>query len=335
MGCKFSRMRFLFYLSDNFAHSFLHVSIYKSGIEEKPHPFKSEAIMYELVMSIATEAMATAGVGSEQCTKGDFAAACRSFKKASGILQCLATEQLPTWHSRNNEEVSLPAEACLGVCEAFAVLFLAIAQQMAVAVLLMKEGTPNWALLAKLSLGISEQMKEFVSDMRSKAAVVKSKIDPNFFVLMTFQIQLQKALSMYFMSRDAWDSHDYGLAIAMLVDSISKVKTRDGPTSSGLPEIKSGSPLKAISKDLSFMKSHMNMLLKAWEKDNSSVYFEKVPLSIPEDKLLDQGTQMMKPDEYHLEDVDPIPLILSENDAVKSQEAEDAELARRLQEQLG
>ena len=291
--------------------------------------------MYELVMVVATHAIATAGNGSEKCTKGDFAAACRSFKKAAGILQCLSNEQLPTWHSRITEEKLLPGEATLGVCEAFTILFLATAQQMAIAVLLMKDGTPNWSLLAKLSLGISEQMDEFVSVMRSKAADVKSKIDPNFFILMAFQIQLQKSLCMYFMAKDAWDSHDYGLAIAMLVDAISKAKTRDGPTSSGLPEIKPGSPLKAISKDLKEMKTHMTLLLRAWEKDNSSVYFEKVPLSIPEDKLLDQGTKMMKPDEYHLEDVDPIPLILSEDDAVKSQEAEDAELARRLQEQLG
>ena len=42
---------------------------WSSGIEAKSRFFKSEALMYELVMSIATEAVATAGVGSDQCTR--------------------------------------------------------------------------------------------------------------------------------------------------------------------------------------------------------------------------------------------------------------------------
>ena len=51
--------------------------------------------MYELIMTIATEAMGTAGMACDSCTEGKFADACRDFKKAAGIMEFLEEEQLP------------------------------------------------------------------------------------------------------------------------------------------------------------------------------------------------------------------------------------------------
>jgi len=313
---------------------------WSTGIEEKERSFKSEAIMYELVMTIATEAMAAAGTGTDECAAGEFKGACRNFKKAAGIFDYLAKTQLPQWLSKGGkiDDDALPAEAKIPVCEAMKVLMLGISQQMAVATVLMKEGTPNWSLLAKLSLGISEQFKEFVTIMRSKASSTKDRIDLEFFTLMTFQIEMQRSLSLYFHSRHYFEKElKYGLAIAMLHKAVSMTKTRETPTGRGLPEIRSKSPLKSLEKDLNDVKKHMNTLLASWEKDNSGVYFEKVPLKLPAEMTLSEGTQMMKPEPYELKVVDPVALILPDAgsggepiDMVDS----DAELARQLQEQL-
>mmetsp|Transcript_23603 Transcript_23603/g.26916 ORF Transcript_23603/g.26916 Transcript_23603/m.26916 type:complete len:433 (+) Transcript_23603:63-1361(+) len=310
---------------------------WSSGIEAKPRFFKSEALMYELVMAIATETMATAGHGTDECTKGDFKSACVEFKKVAGMMDFLATEQLPQWLSKKDvADDSLPAEAKIGTCEAFKELYLGIAQQMAVATVLNKKDKPTWSMLAKLGLGISEQMSKFVSILRSKEALVKSKIDPNFFVLMTFQIELQKSLSMYYHARHYWEVRDFGIAIALLSKSIKGLQFRETPTGRGLPPITKGSPLRAVEKDLAEVKKHMDSVLFEWEKDNSKIYFETVPKTIPVEKKLDQGTLLMKPQEYKLEDVELLPLILPEDDAerLKNSKIEsDAELAKKLQEQ--
>ena len=54
--------------------------------------------MYELVMTIATEAMAAAGTGTDECAAGEFKGACRNFKKAAGIFDYLAKTQLPQFY---------------------------------------------------------------------------------------------------------------------------------------------------------------------------------------------------------------------------------------------
>jgi hypothetical protein len=292
---------------------------WSTGIEEKERFFKSEAIMYELVMTVATQAVAIAGVGTDECIAGQFASASRNFKKSSGIFEFLATTLLPQWISKGGKVVdeALPAEAKIGVCEAFKVLMLGIAQQMAVATVLMKDGTPNWSLLAKLSLGISEQFQEFVTIMRNKAATTKSRMDPEFFTLMTFQIEVQKSFSLYFHARHYWEKElEYGLAIAMLNHAISLMRNRDSAIGKGLPEIKAKSPLKAVEKDLNDVRRHMQAVLSAWEKDNSIIYFDKVPLKLPAEKTLAQGVHMMKPDPFELEMVEPVALILPGEDAI-------------------
>lgn len=301
--------------------------------------FKSEALMYELVMVIVTEAIATAGAGTDECTSGDFAAACKEFRKAAGIMDYLATVQLPQWLSKEGvADEALPGEIKIGTCEAFKSLYLGIAQQMAVATVLnKKDKSPTWSLVAKLGLGIAELFEEFVVLLRSKEAVVKSRIDPDFFTLITFQIQLQKSLSSYYHARHYWEvERDFGSAIAIMSRAIDMLRTRDTPTGRGLPPITKGSPLCAIEKDLNEVKMHMNSLLGSWEKDNSKIYFEKVPQKIPVEKVLKQGTIIVKIEEYSLEDVEPIPLILPESKAKELKESEiesDAELARKLQEQ--
>eukprot|EP00555_Chaetoceros_dichaeta_P003086 CAMPEP_0198249312 /NCGR_PEP_ID=MMETSP1447-20131203/878_1 /TAXON_ID=420782 /ORGANISM="Chaetoceros dichaeta, Strain CCMP1751" /LENGTH=428 /DNA_ID=CAMNT_0043933919 /DNA_START=37 /DNA_END=1323 /DNA_ORIENTATION=+ len=311
---------------------------WESGIEKAPRSFKSEAIMYELIMAIATDGLGTAGIACDESINGDFASASRNFKKAAGIMDFLATDQLPQWISKADlDENTLPSEITLGTTEALKILFLANAQQMAVATTLVKPGVPKYSLLAKLSLGIKEQLEMFVQTMRSRAATQKSRMDPDFFTLMTFQIELNNSLCDYFLARNHWDSGQYGLAISFLCSSKAMLRTRDSPLGKGLPEISSKSPLKAIEADLNELKSHMNILLTSWEKDNSKIYFDKVPLSVPADKKLSAGLQMMKPEEYKLDDVEPIPLIVAADEGgpvIPSTEESDHEMALRLQEQL-
>jgi len=288
---------------------------WESGVDKTPRSFKSEAIMYELIMAIVTDGLATAGLACDESTNGDFACASRNFKRAAGIMDYLATDQLPQWISKADlDEDSLLSEITMGTCEALKILFLANAQQMAIATTLVKPGVPKYSLLAKLTLGITEQLEMFVQTMRSRAPTQKSRMDPDFFTLMTFEIELHRSLCDYFLARSHWDLGGYGLAISFLSSSVAMLRTRSSAVGKGLPEIKPKSPLKAIESDLNEMRSHMNILLTSWEKDNSKIYFDKVPLSVPADKKLSAGLQMMKPEEYKLDDVEPLPLIVPGGD---------------------
>lgn len=317
---------------------------WSSGMEtpsKDKKSFKSEALMYELVMSISCEGMGKAGKACEDSTAGDFAAASRELKQAAGIMAFLAEDQLPQWIARgsNIEEKDLPSEASVGVCDSFKILFLAAGQQMAVATVLVKSGVPNYALLAKLSLGIAENIDLFMNTLRSEASLQMPRIDPNFFSLLTFQVNLQRGLSLYFLARHTWADKDYGIAISMLKEATSYLRTRDGPTSAkGLPPLDAKSSLKALKDDVNELRSHMGDLLKAYEKDNSKVYFDKVPPSVPDDKRLPCGIMMMKAEAYKLQDVEPAPLQIGSAGSVNKpptpSEDADKEFARQLQEQL-
>lgn len=314
---------------------------WSSGMEKEKKTFKSEALMYELVMTISCEGMGRAGKACEDSTAGDFASASRELKQAAGIMAFLAEDQLPQWIARgsNIEEKDLPSEASVGVCDSLKTLFLGIGQQMAVATVLVKSGTPNYTLLAKLSLGIAEYMDLFLNTLRSEASLQMSRIDPNFFSLLSFQVNLHRGLSVYFLSRSTWAEKDYGIAISMLKEATSYLRTRDSPASAkGLPPLDAKSSLKSLKDDVNELRSHMGDLLKAYENDNSKVYFDKVPPTVPEEKRLPCGIMMMKAEEYKLEEVEPAPLQIGSSGGVGKPPtpAEDADraLARQLQEQM-
>lgn len=308
-----------------------------SGMELKKKFCKSEALMYELVMVIVCNAMGTAGVACDASIAGDFAGSSRGFKAASGMMQFLAEDHLPKWIARGTsiEDKELPAEASVGVCDAFHSYFLGVGQQMAIATVLIKPGTPNYSLLSKLCLGITELLEKFVNTIRTRAAVQMSRMDKEFFTLITFQINLQRALSQYFMARSVWEKkEEYGLAIAMLKEAMQGMKTRDIPTGKGLPPIEKKSPLKVLENDVKDFKKHMNTLLGSWEHDNSKVYFDRMYDFVPEERKLHKGVVMMKSEPFVMEEVDPVPLgppgKPGEED--NSQFHDDAALARRLQD---
>lgn len=241
---------------------------WKSGVEknkkssDKENDYcKSEAIMYELVMAIVCEGLGHAGSACDNCVNGKFANSSKSFKIAAGIFEFLATVQLPKWVSRGNSvtENDLPAECAVGVCEALKTLFLGISQQMAVATVLVKPGKPNYILVAKLCLGICSLFEDFSRIMRNKSTH-NSRFEKNFFVLLTFQVTFQKALAFYFQARDTWDKgEDHGLAIALLNEAISLMRTRASITSKGIPEIESKSSLRALLNDISDFRKHLHV----------------------------------------------------------------------------
>lgn len=286
--------------------------------------------MYDFVMCIVCEGLGKAGVATETSVAGEFAAASREYAAAAGIFSFLADDHLPKWVARGSKvsEDDLPVECCVETAKALSMLFKANAQQMAIATVLIKPGTPNYSLLAKLCLGIQEQLETFISFMREKAFSQMSRIEKDFFTLVTFQIQLQKALSLYFYARTLWESnHEYGLAVAMLSEATVELKTKD---SGGMPDVSKTPALKALHSDLIDLRGHMNTLLQTWEKDNSSVYFEPVPQVVPADKRLEKGVQLNKEDKYKVNDVDPLLLSLSDDQMKRS----DSDLARELQEKL-
>lgn len=119
---------------------------------------------------------------------------------------------------------------------------------------------------------------------------------------------------------------------------------------SGLPEIEEKGPLQALSNDVTDFRQHMQSLLSSWEKDNSLVYFDKVPPSVPSNKAL-KPIQLQKIEEFKLEVRDPLPFSIpgtktnaalsppppSYEDMIKNEnqrDRSDSDLARELQEKL-
>jgi len=304
-----------------------------SGVESSKGYFKSEAIMMDLTMCILCEGLGKAGVATESSMAGEFAAASREYAAAAGIFQFLGDDHLPKWIARGTKtnEDDLPVECCTSTAKGLSILFQANAQQMAIATVLVKPGTPNYSLLAKLCLGVEEQLEEFIGHMRKEAFKQMSRIEKDFFTLVNVQITLQKALSYYFQARSIWDQGDYGLAIAILSEATVFLRTEDASSQKrGIPDVAKIASLSALIGDLNLLRSHMGLLLREWEKDNSNVFFETVPRSVPSDKKLQKGVRLNKLDKYHFADADPVLLSLPENALVRT----DSELARELQEKI-
>lgn len=286
-----------------------------SGIEynksKQASYFKSEALMFELVLSIAAYALSEANIGCDFCMDGDFPQSSRNFSRTAGIFQHLGEDILPSWMAKSQQHAQMEKEALaetrVGVCVAFTSLFTAMAQQMAVATILVKPGVPNYALVGKLCLGVAEDLESFVSTLRSKSPVHMSRLDPNFLTLITFQINVQRALSLYFLARSLWTNGEYGVAIAALSEATIAMRTRSSPAGRGLPEIESKGMLQTLVPEIGDFRQHMASLLKSWEKDNSLVYFDKVPPSVPANKAL-KGIQLKKLEAFKLEAGDPLPL---------------------------
>jgi len=257
---------------------------WESGIEfaksNKKRHFDSEALMFELVLSLATYALSESNVGCDSCIDGDFPAASRQFARTAGIFQYLGEDALPNWMANSKQHSEMEkdslAETRVGVCVAFTSLFMAMAQQMAVATVLVKPGVPNYALIGKLCSGIADDLDSFVSTLRSKSAVHMSKLDPSFLTLITFSINVQRAVSLYFLARSLWNASEHGVAIAALSEATVAMRTRQSPAGRGLPGIEPNGPLQTLVAEVNAFRLHMSSLLKSWEKDNSLVYFDKV-----------------------------------------------------------
>jgi len=285
-----------------------------SGIERTPKKkrnFDSEALMFELVITLAAYGLSESNMGCDACVEGDFPQASRQFAKTAGVFQYLGEDLLPNWMANSKQHAEMEkeslAETRVGVCVALTSLYMAMAQQMAVSTILVKPGVPNYALVGKLCLGVAEDLESFVSTMRSKSPTHMSRMDPNFMTLITFLINAQQATSLYFLARSLWTASDYGVAIAALSEATVAMRQRSSPTGRGIPEITPNGPLRLLVTDINAFRIHMGSLLKSWEKDNSLVYFDKVPPSVPANKAL-KAIQLKKVVEFTLEMRDPLPL---------------------------
>jgi BRO1-like domain len=324
---------------------------WQSGIEEDAQGFKSEAIMYDLTMGIVCEGLGRAASATENSVGGQFAQASRDYAAAAGIFDFLYKDHLPKWIAKgsNVDEKNLPAECHTMTSKALKLLFQANGQQMAVATVLIKPGKPNYSLLAKLCLGISEQLEEFVNLLRREAPTAQARMDKDFFTLLAFQISIQNSLSLYFQARTMWDKDDYGMGIALMSEATVALRTREvgATTAGGVPDVSRIPALKTLTTDLVDLRKHMNLILQTWEKDNNSVYFTPVPQHVPAGKKLQEGLRMNKAEEYKLETADPCLLLLPEDGGGGSAGApppypgapppyqrSDSDLARELQQRL-
>lgn len=289
-----------------------------SGIEyqiknakKKKHYFDSEALTYELVLAIATYALSESNVGCDACQSGKFPEASRHFTKTASIFRLLGNDIVPNWMANSKQYAEMEsdclAETRVGVCVAFTSLYEAMSQQMAVAVILAKPGTPNYVLVGKLCLGVAEELDTFVSTIRAKSPIQMSRLEPSFLTMITFAINIQRAASLYFLARSLWTESEYGVAISALSEATVAMRTRSSITGRGLPETDPNGPLRLLFMESNKFRQHMTDLLSAWEKDNQLVYFDKVPPSVPANKGL-KAIHLKKSDQYILENRDIVPL---------------------------
>jgi hypothetical protein len=273
-----------------------------------------------------------AASATENSIAGDFAAASRDYAAAAGIFDFLAQDHLPKWIAKGSKvsQDDLPSECHAPLAKALKTLFMANGQQMAVATVLIKPGKPNYGLLAKLCLGITEQLEDFINMLRKDAFPQMSRMDPDFFTLITFQINIQRSLSLYFQARSLWEKDDHGIAVAILSESTVAARTRESTASDGVPDVTRTPALYPLQDDLKDMRSHMATLLHSWEKDNSQVFFESVPQHVPAGKKLQEGLCMKRSEAYKLEEAEPVLLVLPEGALQRS----DSDLARELQERF-
>ena len=71
-----------------------------SGIEKtskKKRKFDSEALMFELVITLAAYGLSESNMGCDACVEGDFPQASRQFAKTAGVFQYLGEDLLPNW----------------------------------------------------------------------------------------------------------------------------------------------------------------------------------------------------------------------------------------------
>ncbi|KAL7438053.1 hypothetical protein ACHAXH_003986, partial [Discostella pseudostelligera] len=226
-----------------------------------------------------TYALSESNIGCDACVSGNFPEASRQFSKTAGIFQYLSEDLLPNWMAKSKQHAEMEkeslAETRVGVCVAFTSLYMAMSQQMAVATILIKPGVPNYSLVGKLCLGIAEEFETFVSTLRSKSPMHLDRIDPAFLTLITFCINVQRALSLYFLARSLWIASEYGVAIAALDEATIAMRVRTSPEKRGLPEMEEKGPLSALVGEVNGFRLHMSTLMKSWERDNLLVYFDK------------------------------------------------------------
>mmetsp|Transcript_2757 Transcript_2757/g.5049 ORF Transcript_2757/g.5049 Transcript_2757/m.5049 type:complete len:449 (+) Transcript_2757:42-1388(+) len=275
----------------------------------------SQALMFEVSMTISSIAIAHASLGCSSSQTGDFASSVTNFKKAASIMDYMHTKHLPQWVSlgSSTSEGDLPIECTSGGCAGFSRVFLAHAQQMAIAKALQGD-TINFGLVAKLCKGVQGEIDEFVKMLRKDAAVHYCRLPPPYLKYIAFQIALQEALTMYFNARATWNKgSEFGLALAMMYDARSMLEVRASVTSRGIPEDieNSNSALYVLRGELVNFRSHVDKIVEGWKRDVDTVYFDKIPNTVPVASVLKKGMVMMKVEPWShssLGDPEPVPL---------------------------
>jgi len=275
--------------------------------------YSSNVIMYDLVMTVVSEGLGHAVSATEAAANNngmqDYVKASREYKAAAATFHSLAQHHLPEWTakcpSNNTSDDTLPVECSIPAAEALAQIYRTNAQQMAIATVLTKPDQPNYGLLAKLSWGVADEMEKCVNRLRAKqSGEIASRMDAGIFDFVNFQIGFQKSLSMYFQARNQWNTKgEHGIAIALLKRSWQELKAvKQLRTAVG----------KAHIPDIADFQKHIEQLLALYEGENNTIYFSTVPNTAMVLQQFEEGVLMGKMEDYIMETVDPLPLILPE-----------------------
>lgn len=309
-----------------------------------------EALNSELEMAIACLSIATGCLGYEYCDRGNYDSAAKQFQVAASIWKYYNTylhnNSIPikVQPPPNEEEKEKEFLISTAIAGAMVTLHLAYAQQMFVASTLKgitnnsKEQTtssllfgPKNTLLAKLTLGIVEQMNQaeneillFVQKKEEDETIHNQQSqwidEKNLQQTLKGQKQLHSMLSTYFLAHAMWeDNHEYGVAIAMMQEveeglvSIQNI-TFDSSSSNSL-QYKVNSII--WRGDIATWKAHVVTTLQSWQLHIENIYSEDpIQPKLPSTKRLQSGIMLMKePVPYNniLEDPIVSPLSIPNN----------------------
>lgn len=226
-----------------------------------------------LLANKANEAIHTTGTSAEEALK----AACQCMRQAAGVVQALQTTVTSQW---TNIAIGRSADVVPPTVDALICMFMGEAHQLAI----WKgnlSGSISPGSLAKLHLMTSKLYEKAEGNLRSLHEVDLARLDPGIKQFVHSQVMLNRALAFKYLAMSAHTDGKFGQAVGyMRRAKVSAPKIFPTPVTR----------LTTLRAHVEAELQVIHSLLASYEHENSTIYYEAVPLddqlTLPEAKPL-------------------------------------------------